>query len=1265
MKKRIMSVILTASVMVSGLYVSVFGAVADTVNKEYDVERQKVNAEWLEEHSDNLLTDSFCNLKSEVGGYRNIQKINVGSKSDLLTFISDGDLDTKFDLWSDKWVYITYNIGSEMPIKSFMLAGLEGNSSSAPREFEIYVGDSEDKDVLFADENKKISYSRSSADNSVTSWVFNFKDGNSPKGSCIGFLIKKGDANNHLQFAEIGAYADTSAMGYSVKSEAVDESWLNENNSENLLSAAEGLSITAESAMEGFSNVSETKGGEYLTALTDGNKKTRYEKWIDNDAVYSPICFTFDIGSKQKINQFAVSGYADGKNAPQEFEIYASSSKDDLYNASNRIIYFKNTDKHMAYTDQKHRSNWLFKLVDGASAEAQYVGFKILVPNEANAKSKNAIFIEELGVFADKFKPTYTYDADGNTVTREWVAANHENNLIRFAECTVTNEEGSLTNSKGQKYSIEDTSKLTDGNAYDPEGSTDCGKSAYNLWLVENVYETINYTYDMMQNVPIDKIMLASYYNPGMDHCVRYYAVYVSDNKEDLYNKENQVIYWDNTGKYKKQSPTYEGGHEVFTFTGSKKPSGRYVGFSIIKNTAQGYPCVRLQQLGVYTDGVKPYNPNLTPAYTYETIEDAVNQEWVTEHHDKNLISQAECNMTDIDGNAADTRKGNALSKLTDGIVFVGGKENNSQYAYWASEPAVYRYTYDMKQSVTVDTVMFAGDYNKSVNIAPSKYAVYISDSLDDLYNPENAAIVRDNTGKYKKDSAVYAGATQIYNFTGEKPKGRYVGFSIIKGQPDGSGYIRMQQLGVYSNGVLPKSQYIDDIPAGEYGKYPYTLSRDTVTPEYVTEHMTENLIRYSHPSVTGDGYAKLADGIDADFVGLTNGKICESGSGYSAWFTEWQTTCYTFNIGYSAPIDRLMLISQYFPHGDYATREYEFYIGEDRDTLYDIENRVVYYNNEGRYVKWDEVHRYGTKQLFEFTGDQRPVGKYVGLRIIQPGSAETSNIGTNEFFGCGIRIDELAVYSDGNMPLDALYSQTLEDTVSGITALVRKLDFDDSFKLGEFSAREIAVSPEVSDYNLKHGLVAAGKAYRVIFKDALGNELSEEDLDGRKIELRIPCSLTNSGNDTYVCQYINGAYKNLSGYFGGNTLVVLMEAPGDIYIVSDVFKQNYDNVISFDWDPIKELSEGLIQIDDSPDEITVTDTVYVDGNSGTDSSKTEKPAKKTYKKIVRRIAKNGTDSGFPVWAVVSIVAGCVAAVGGIGTVTIIKLKKKKSEGRL
>ena len=618
---------------------------------------------------------------------------------------------------------------------------------------------------------------------------------------------------------------------------------------------------------------------------------------------------------------------------------------------------------------------------------------------------------------------------------------------------------------------------------------------------------------------------------------------------------------------------------------------------------------------------------------------ETVNQQWITDNNEKNVLSG--CYLREYRGDGLwDTNNPNEkdrLSSINDNDLSTYSNLNTS------ADPVMY--SFNPKKTLSVKQVVISFAETSEIK----DFDVYFADVED------KATLFADNNPN--KISVTAQNGKRNYLITLDSSVScNYIGVAVHKGNTEGRYNLHIAEIAAYTN----RNPFVDEIPAGEYGKYPYTLSRDTITTDYVTEHMTENLIRYSHPTVTGDKYAKLKDGVPDDYIGLTNGKICESGSAYSAWFTEWQTVCYTFNIGYTVPIDRLMLISQYFPHGDYATREYEFYVGEDRDNLYDIENRVVYYNNEGRYVKWDEVHRYGTKQLFEFTGEDRPIGKYIGLRIIQPGFAETSNIGTDKFSGCGVRIDELGVYSNGNMPLDRLYSQTIVDTVSGVNALVRKLDFDDTFKLGGFSAKEIAVSSELSDYNSKHGLVATGKAYRVVFKDASGNEILQEDLGGRRIELRIPCNLTNSGNDTYVCQYIDGTYKNLSGYFGGSMLIVLMESPGDIYIVSDVFKQNYESKISFDWNPIEELSEGLIQIDDSPEEITVTDTVYVDIDSDSDNIATKSPAKTTYKKVIRRVLKKGTENSVPIWVIVSAIAGGVIIIGGIVTIAIIKKKRSK-----
>lgn len=106
----------------------------------------------------------------------------------------------------------------------------------------------------------------------------------------------------------------------------------------------------------------------------------------------------------------------------------------------------------------------------------------------------------------------------------------------------------------------------------------------------------VTVSYDMGQNISAEQVVVASMYSPGLDYGTSEYELYFSDNRKDLYKPENRVIYFDNTGIWKREAPL-TGAAQVYEFT--KKPEGRYFGIRVLKSNTVD-PVIRIGRLAVY-----------------------------------------------------------------------------------------------------------------------------------------------------------------------------------------------------------------------------------------------------------------------------------------------------------------------------------------------------------------------------------------------------------------------------------------------------------------------------------------------------------------------------------------------------------------------------------------------------------------------------------------------------------------------------------------
>ena len=158
-----------------------------------------------------------------------------------------------------------------------------------------------------------------------------------------------------------------------------------------------------------------------------------------------------------------------------------------------------------------------------------------------------------------------------------------------------------------------------------------------------------------------------------------------------------------------------------------------------------------------------------------------------------------------------------------------------------------------------------------------------------------------------------------------------------------------------------------------------------------------------------------------------------------------------------------------------------------------------------------------GTQQLFTFTGE-KPVGRYVGVRMVNLSAADNTG-----------RLDQLAVYSEGKMPVDSTVAQTFEDPDTGIRVSVLRnwsADLFDSAKGLRITKTPLPFEAQTAANGLHLNLTDSAYKIELLNKD--GNALTDNDLGGRVIKIELPMPDDGKVNNKRLCRIIDGRLEQL-----------------------------------------------------------------------------------------------------------------------------------------
>lgn len=555
---------------------------------------------------------------------------------------------------------------------------------------------------------------------------------------------------------ELGVYAKDNALPEYTVDNINDDGFIASNHAENLVIGP--FSLTYGSSKDDGALLYDGKTDVSYTVSVESGQKLRLTARLDGIAM---------------VDSFLIS--TSERCASVSYRIFAGMGEETVFSGENYVAYRK-------YRAGDSKTS-LFKLNEPCLASCIGIQFtSYITVNELEA----VIELLEIAVYGDKPEEldVATSLSDATAVNSDKTEARKSENLLGDGYSYIILSDGcKLQNTDSKSVDFpRSLDMLYDGDALSNsfDGSEKGGALEF-----KGTGAPYRITLDMgYVPVEINELLIYGLENKEIGD----YHLYFSNDADTLFSAESWVGYYKNTDSSFAQLVRFKQSHKE-----------QFVGIEIT-NTGADNKVFYLKEIAVY--GVREFSDIPQPVYTYEVKEDIVNQAYVKENHAYNLIRYARSSNTFDNGEQYTVQSFG--STVTDGTVY-----DNTAYTWWSTaEYNVCRATYSLGQTVPIDRIMFASNYNSEKDYTTFIYEIYISESSENLYSPEHLAVYWNNYGRWKaggnKTKGITYGASQVYEFK-ERPMGRYIGFRIISpNMVDDDNSIRIEQLGVFSNGVSP-----------------------------------------------------------------------------------------------------------------------------------------------------------------------------------------------------------------------------------------------------------------------------------------------------------------------------------------------------------------------------------------------------------------------------------------------------------------------------
>lgn len=564
---------------------------------------------------------------------------------------------------------------------------------------------------------------------------------------------------------------------------------------------------------------------------------------------------------------------------------------------------------------------------------------------------------------------------------------------------------------------------------------------------------------------------------------LKQYKVYVSENASNLFDDQNEVLSFnydkyltgdgDTAANRLNSNLNYSEG-QVYRFNGETKPVGKYIGYKIIDSaSSENEPgWLYISEAGAH--GKKVIVPHDIPAdkREYFTYSDSYNTYLQTSDITVDTISELYAdsfltgNGTMVLGSTAGASDlGNGFTgtyrSITDGGIDNNGAWNSGSFFYTSDKmpqttPQGYL-TLTLKNSYVFDKLYIMSAHRAAAALC--NYEVYIGDDKDTLYTDANHVYSFNYGGYYipwSDDAAAKAtklnhangdnnSEGQIYTFNGEtKPTGKYIGLKINDAASSTTypGWFYISEIGALGRQLSAVNTDVTN--ATKQAKlsvssfYDMSLQTANVTASDVAAiyasdtdlHSSLNSVKLTNaeresfvPNTTQLGF--ITDGyiyneLEAKLRSTwnyTNNCLVTQADGSAAGYL-------TADYGSIYEFSKLYLFSHI--RNRFAFADYEIYVANSENDLYNSENKVAsfkydYIGTQNNDDKLNEASGYKQceGQIFNFTGDTKPTGQYVGYKIFVAATAsETQYQGwfcLDEIGAAGLPIEAKEITVDAN----------------------------------------------------------------------------------------------------------------------------------------------------------------------------------------------------------------------------------------------------------
>ncbi len=644
--------------------------------------------------------------------------------------------------YNGRGMTVAYDLKAAAEIDQIMV--VSGGNFPYASGWEIYVGDS--LTDLFKSDNCYGSVSvAAQSENKTKTWTKVTLDTN-PKGRYVGIKVTNtgttGCADTSVELAEVAFYGDyvgfmesagaiTTAPGYNILKDTQSFNLKHHNDYNNLAWAT-------------ANTLAEFKGSNDVaySALVDGNLGTEVTQWnFYHDRITRPSGYSnhslrvgegkyfFDLGEGKSATAGAVMVYG-----PNKYVSYKAYISNDPAVATNPELLFAEANLFAAHDNLDSAA----ALVQAEAKTGRFFGImvcRVVVP--ATGESNSTFGATEIGFYAPMASGSDVSSAlAGNILDKDTELYVDRNGNTVFANMTSVSGNWKDDMSNGAA-SFKD--KLTNGKLDDWYGGTTPYRGNI-LWNANKV----RMVYALDTEVSINKMIIGGGCPVDANateniYAIKNYSIYVSNSSDNIFDPKNIVAYHHNDTQAQIQ---------LLDFS-TMDVKGKYIGILFHESYSSS---LYLTEIGVYGNITSDdYTINTAPT-------------------DEQIAGLGQ-NLLDEMGLTCDKLTDKTIAALlTDNVV--NTTENNK--AVTIEDAAGVKFTYDMGKILPINKLLVAAKYHGKNNTIPVLYKIYVSDSLDNLYD---TPFVQNYTSGWQANN-FGAGATQLFNLT-NVVNARYVGFEF------------------------------------------------------------------------------------------------------------------------------------------------------------------------------------------------------------------------------------------------------------------------------------------------------------------------------------------------------------------------------------------------------------------------------------------------------------------------------------------------------